>query len=173
MPTRKCWPEVWHINQPIYEAVLSRGESVLREDALYPLERHGAGRPEAVYLTVSYSPARDDAGRIVGVFITISETTGKVIAEERLRQSEALLAEAQEVAHVGSWNWDLRTQEITWSAEHYRIFGRPPQSVPIAAERALSYIHPGDREAAREAIDRARRTREPYVLRLRIVREDG
>ena len=173
MPTRQCWPEVWHINQPIYEAVLSRGEAVLREDALYPLERRGAGRPEDVYLSVSYSPARDDAGRIAGVFITITETTRKVSAEERLRQSEALLAEAQEVAHVGSWNWDLRTDAITWSAEHYRIFGLPPQSVPIAAERALGYIHPDDRPATLDAINRSRRTREPYVLRLRIVREDG
>src|SRR3954469_17045365 len=144
MPTRQCWPEVWHINQPIYEAVLSRGEAVLREDALYPLERRGAGRPEEVYLTISYSPARDDAGRIAGVFITITETTRKVSAEERLRQSEALLAEAQEVAHVGSWNWDLRSDTITWSAEHYPIFGLPPESVPIAAERAGKYIHPED-----------------------------
>jgi PAS domain S-box-containing protein len=173
MPTRQCWPEAWHINQPIYEAVLSRGEAVLREDALYPLERHGAGHPENAYFTVSYSPARDDAGRIAGVFITITETTRKVSAEERLRQSEALLAEAQEVAHVGSWNWDLRTNAITWSAEHYRIVGLPPQSAPVAAERALTYVHPDDRAAAWAAIDRAQRTREPYVLRLRIVREDG
>ncbi|HEX8913993.1 MAG TPA: PAS domain-containing protein, partial [Humisphaera sp.] len=173
MPTRKCWPEVWHINQPIYEAVLSRGEAVLREDALYPLERHGTGRPEAAYLTISYSPARDDAGRVAGVFITITETTAKVVAEDRLRQSEALLAEAQEVAHVGSWNWDLRTDEVTWSAEHYRIVGLTPRSGSVAAEHAMGYIHPDDRGAAREAIDRSRRTREPYVLRLRIVREDG
>ncbi|WP_157268700.1 PAS domain-containing protein [Azohydromonas aeria] len=85
-PTRECWPEVWHINAPIYERVW-RGESVQFEDALYPLARFGA--IEDVWLSLSYSPVRDEGGRVAGVFITIIETTRRLRAEAALREREA------------------------------------------------------------------------------------
>jgi PAS domain-containing protein len=78
-PTREVWPEVWHINGPIYERVLA-GETVSLEDARYPLERNGA--VEDVFLTISYTPLRDDDGAIGGVFITMIETTAGVHAKE-------------------------------------------------------------------------------------------
>jgi PAS domain S-box-containing protein len=82
-PTRECWPEVWHINEPIYRRIWA-GETVTFEDALYPLVRHGT--LEDVWFTLTYSPLRDEAGAVAGVLVTLFETTERIRSEAaRLR----------------------------------------------------------------------------------------
>lgn len=85
-PSRDCWPEVWHINAPIYERVWN-GETFTFEDALYPLSR--AGRVEDAWFTLTYSPLRDETGDIAGILVTLLETTVRVLADRALRESEA------------------------------------------------------------------------------------
>ena len=85
-PTRACWPEVWHINAPIYERVWA-GETLTFEDALYPLTR--SGRLEDAWFTLTYSPLRDVSGPIAGILVTLVETTSRVLADRALRESEA------------------------------------------------------------------------------------
>jgi PAS domain S-box-containing protein len=85
-PSRACWPEIWHINAPIYERVWN-GETVTFEDALYPLSR--SGRLEDAWFTLTYSPLRDDAERIAGILVTLLESTARVLADRALRESEA------------------------------------------------------------------------------------
>jgi len=70
-----------------------------------------------------------------GVAVHFHDVTDRKQAEERLRRSEAQLAEAQQLAHIGSWSWDLETDAIDWSDEHYRIVGLRPQSVPMTTDR--------------------------------------
>lgn len=88
-PTRECWPEVWHINEPIYRKVWT-GETLTFEDGLYPLIR--SGRQEDAWLTITYGPLRDGGNTIGGVLVTMFETTQRVLAERALRASEARLA---------------------------------------------------------------------------------
>ena len=76
--TRDCWPEVWHINKPIYKRVL-QGETLTFEDSLYPITRHGY--LEDAYFTLCYSPLSDESGLIQGILVTIFETTERVSAE--------------------------------------------------------------------------------------------
>lgn len=76
-PTRECWPEVWHINAPIYERVLA-GETVRIEEGLYPITRSGV--LEDAWFTLAYSPLRDEAGAIAGVLVTVFETSDQVLA---------------------------------------------------------------------------------------------
>jgi PAS domain S-box-containing protein len=85
---RVVWPEVWGINEPIYERVL-KGETVTREDALYPLARRD-GALEDVYLTICYSPVRGDDGEIAGALVTMFETTSRVKAAEMAAERERL-----------------------------------------------------------------------------------
>ena len=107
------------------------------------------------------------------LLLAIEDITARRQAEEKNRRSEALLAEAQELAHVGSWNWDLATDLITWSDEHYRIFGLERQEGPMTFERGISVIHPDDLPRVRRTVDEALRDHEPYDCSLRLLRRDG
>ncbi|MEQ9569880.1 MAG: ATP-binding protein [Longimicrobiales bacterium] len=89
----ESWPEVAHINAPIYRRVFD-GETVTLKDALYPLER--SGELEDVYLTVSYSPIRDSGGAVCAVLATMVETTADVTL--RALQAE-FRAQAERMVH--------------------------------------------------------------------------
>ena len=73
-----------------------------------------------------------------------------------LQESKARLEEAQRVAHVGYWVWDLDSDRVTWSDETYRIYGLMPQEGPIVLATVREMVHPEDRETvfriAEEAI---------------------
>ncbi|MEO6865143.1 MAG: PAS domain-containing protein [Gemmatimonadaceae bacterium] len=89
-PTRECWPEAWAFNEPIYARV-SRGETVNLEDQLYQLLRHGPDEPpDDVYITLSYSPVRDESGEVGGVLVTLLDTTHRVTANALEKDRDAL-----------------------------------------------------------------------------------
>ncbi len=92
---------------------------------------------------------------------------------EALKESERQLAEAQRLAHVGSWNWDLQSNTVTWSEELYRISGLEPESFPPTYEASLlEVVHPEDRAAVNGVFEHALRTREPISFYFRILRPD-
>jgi transcriptional regulator with PAS, ATPase and Fis domain/CHASE3 domain sensor protein len=64
---------------------------------------------------------------------------------ENLRKSEANLAEAQRLSHTGSWDWDVASKRIFWSAEMFNIFGFDPKTTTPTPENYLQSIHPDDR----------------------------
>lgn len=94
-------------------------------------------------------------------------------AEDALRQTEAALAEAQRVAHLGSWDWNLETGDQTWSDEAFRIFGYAPKAFLPTWEIFLRCLHPDDRAAVDQAVHDALYTGERFSLDHRIVRPDG
>jgi len=90
----------------------------------------------------------------------VSDITERKLAEQErqalsrdLKDSNARLEEAQRVAHVGYWDWNLETGEIIWSDETYRIFGFKPQERPMDIETVSGLVHPDDREALYSAVD--------------------
>jgi diguanylate cyclase (GGDEF)-like protein/PAS domain S-box-containing protein len=91
--------------------------------------------------------------------------------KEALRESEASLAVAQRVAHIGSWDLDLVTNKLQWSAEIYRIFGFLDYE-SATYELLLQRIHPDDRVFVQYALDRALYEQETFSLDYRIVRPD-
>jgi PAS domain S-box-containing protein len=93
-------------------------------------------------------------------------------AEEALRQSEASLAEAQAIAHVGSWTWDVTNDEIQWSDELFRIYGLVP-GTSLTYEDVLERVTPEDRVRVEEIVRRASQTGEPFDYQHDIVRADG
>ncbi len=94
-------------------------------------------------------------------------------AEEQLRRSEAYLAEAQKIGHIGSWEFDVATQTITWSDEVFRIFGLDPeQSAPTYLQH-LQQIHPDDRELWQSTVQTAIAQGTCYRFDFRILQPDG
>ncbi|PZV16773.1 MAG: hypothetical protein DCF22_04495 [Leptolyngbya sp.] len=93
--------------------------------------------------------------------------------EEALRRSQASLAEAQRVAHVGSWEVDLITQQGVWSAELFRLFGLDSaQPKPTMAE-IIQLIHPDDRAMYSQVTQQAFEQGEPHAVDHRLIRPDG
>ena len=92
---------------------------------------------------------------------------------EELRDTVDRLEEAQAVAHMGSYDWDITTDVNRWSDELYRIYGHEPQSFNASYERFQSMIHPDDRDMVRRVHEQAYASGEPYHTIERIVRPDG
>jgi len=76
-------------------------------------------------------------------------------AYNSLKESERSLSEAQRMAHLGNWNWNIVTNELYWSDEIYRIFGRSPQEFGATYDAFLEYIHPEDRDYVNRAVKEA------------------
>jgi PAS domain S-box-containing protein len=95
---------------------------------------------------------------------------GAVIAERA--DAEERLAEAQEVAHVGSWSWDIDTDQATWSAELYRLYGVTEGS-PMTYGSFLDAIHPDDRNRVRRAVDLALADTTPFAVDHRTITPGG
>ncbi len=102
-----------------------------------------------------------------------SQTQERKRAEEALRKSERSLAEAQRLAHLGSWEWDTQPNVVRWSDELYRIFGIAPADFAGTFEGVLERVHPDDRACLREAVDDALQRQKPYSIDLRILLPTG
>ncbi|HET7229186.1 MAG TPA: PAS domain S-box protein [Longimicrobium sp.] len=95
-------------------------------------------------------------------------------AERELRESSARqLAEAQAVAHVGSWEWTLANDALWWSDEMYRVYGYNPGEIAIDFGAFLERVHPDDRERVGAAIREALETHQPFEFDHRIVLPGG
>ncbi|HEY0348913.1 MAG TPA: PAS domain-containing protein, partial [Pyrinomonadaceae bacterium] len=124
------------------------------------------------WFLVLTKPLRDEQGNIVewyGVSIDIED---RKQAEEKLQHSKVQLAQAQRLAHIGSWDWDLRTNAVTWSDELYHIFGLQPGTINVAGE-VDRFIHPDDLDLGWDTVKRAVASKEPYDYYHRIIRPDG
>jgi PAS domain S-box-containing protein len=91
---------------------------------------------------------------------------------EELRRMRDRLVEAQRVANVGSWEWDVRGDAIWWSEELYRIFRLPP-SAQLTYERYLTLLHPEDRGRVESAVGKALSDRRPFSVEHRVTGPDG
>lgn len=93
--------------------------------------------------------------------------------EQLLRKSESNLAEAQRLAHLGSWDWNIETNELFWSDEIYRIFGLTPKEFGATYEAFLASVHPDDREHVMKSVDDALQDNKPYDIEHRVVQRKG
>src|SRR3984893_9029272 len=102
---------------------------------------------------------RDNSGSLEYAGVVTDITERKQADDERealsrsLQENKARLEEAQRVAHVGYWDWNLETGEVIWSDETYRIFGYKPQERPMDIATVSGLVHPDDREALYREVD--------------------
>jgi PAS domain S-box-containing protein len=123
---------------------------------------------------------RDSTGAPVRFVGSTQDITERVAAEEErarledgLRRSERNLAEAQRIAHIGSWEWDLATDFAQRSEELHRIYGVEPGTIPTTTEAFLNFVHPDDRARVQASERAAISVSGTFALEYRVVRPDG
>jgi len=119
-------------------------------------------------------PVFNPSGDLFEYVGTVMDVTERKRAEEKLRQSEAYLAEAQKLTHTGSWAWDVAERRaLHLSEEWYRIYGFDPEEGMLTWKKREERIHPDDRAAQRQAIERAISEKSDYEVEYRLLLPGG
>lgn len=91
----------------------------------------------------------------------------------RIKEETSRLKEAQQMARIGSWEWDVRANRLSWSDELYRILGLEPNSVEATYHNYMRYVHPDDRKYVENTFQDAIRQGRSFGGRRRLIRDDG
>lgn len=154
--TRDCLRETIAAREPVSIEILNYNK---------------AGIP--YWIEMHITPVFDALGSLTHYVAIENDITRRKQAEDTLRQNEGRMEEAQRIAHLGSWELNPSTGEITWSQEMFRMLGRDPaESVPLYAEQIAAY-HPEDRKAIGLHIGRAIEEGIEYELDLRRIDPPG
>src|SRR5882762_8907171 len=116
---------------------------------------------------------RDESGNPVAILETNNDISEQKEAEEDLRRSEAFLAEGQRISRTGSWSWNVSNGEVSWSQEHFRIFGFDPKKTEPSFQLFLGTVHPEDRSFIERSLDEAVREKRGFDMEFRIALADG
>ena len=135
----------------------------------------GIARPdgETRWYSVNARAAEHAGDTVETVVVSFTDVTEQRKAEAELRASEKQLQNAQQIARIGSWKWDIAADEIDWSDELYRIFGLTPDAFEPTYENYIQHIHPDDRETVNTTVQQAIEQRESYELDHRVQQADG
>jgi PAS domain S-box-containing protein len=106
------------------------------------------------------------------IAISLDIDKEKTIAEQ-LKDSEAQLLEAQAIAHLGNWSWDIKTNQISWSDELYRIFEIEKEKETLTLEKYSAMLHPEDRDFVLKTIQEAIATASSYNFYHKLLLKNG
>ncbi|MEH1920340.1 PAS domain S-box protein [Nostoc sp.] len=185
---RPFWEAHWWTISPQTQEELQQAiaHAAQGEFVRYEVDVLGANNRVAT-IDFSLRPLLDETGQVILLIPEGRDITKQQIAlrdvydelrlrqkaEEKLRQSEALLATTQQIAHVGSWELNLATKKRSWSMETFRISGlNPTQSEPDQGE-FLQIIHPDDRALIKAQLEKTIAQITPFNLEYRIIRPDS
>ncbi|MFO0773413.1 MAG: PAS domain S-box protein [Nitrospiraceae bacterium] len=133
--------------------------------------RTKAGRDIAVELSMVLLKDSGDPNQ--WILWTCRDVSARRATERLVLARQESLAQAQALAHLGSWEWDLTNNTETWSDEQFRIFGYAPQAMMPSLDTFRDAIHPDDRARVVAAMDRAVAEQSEFNQECRIVRPDG
>jgi PAS domain S-box-containing protein len=167
---------------PVVRA-LREGTTVALANNTVLVGRDGTER----FIENSAAPIRDRQGKIVGVVLVFRDVTQRKQIEaeitlrsqelqalnDRLRASQERLELAQEAGRIGMFEWNIRTNEVNWSATEEQLYGLPAGSFQGRYENWRQAVHPDDLGAAEAVLARAIADKQPFDMEFRIIRPDG
>jgi PAS domain S-box-containing protein len=146
-------------------------EEVLdRRDGSFRLEYPCHSPEKHRWFSMMVVPLQNPEG---GVVISHRDITQRKQFEKELQQSEYSLGEAQQIAHLGNWWWDMLIDETYWSKELFNIFGVTPNNTNPSKNAFLERVHPDDLIRVEECIATTLSTNKPFSIDHRIVMPDG
>ncbi|HEU5061599.1 MAG TPA: PAS domain-containing protein [Solirubrobacterales bacterium] len=158
-------PELFEKNLPHIEAALA-GETQLFDRAIV------TPSGETRFTQASYIPDVVE-GDVRGFFVLVTDITERRRIEEEVERSRARLAEAERVARMGSWEWDIPAARLTCSEGLFAIYGIPPQDFENYDPSNTGNVHPDDRAFVERELRQAVEAGTPIDFEYRIIRPDG
>jgi PAS domain S-box-containing protein len=154
-----------------------------RNSAIKNLKKHGkyndyeveGRRNDGTFFWVSQNAQYfyDDHGNIQGSETIVRDMTLRKEIEAALKKSERSLDKAQHIAHIGSWEWNIKTDNIIWSNELYSIYGVDQNSFTPTLSSFEDFIHPDDEEYVNQHVDQLVSEGKSHNFDFRIVLDDG
>ena len=137
------------------------------------LNRNNTKNGNVIYCEWYNSVLRDAQGNAITILSLVHNVTERKIAEEQIKQSEAHLAEAQQLAKMGSWDFDIKSGRLTWSEELYNVFNTDKQSFVETHGSFLHLVDEEDREFALQTSRHTQQTGEPFTIEYHITTSKG
>lgn len=164
---RDAWSAMWPEMEPLAEQVMSTGRGIISDTTCVA---PAVGVSPGAYV-FSYGALRDEAGTVAGILVTAIDASAPPENEERRNQDRLRLA--LEVGHLATWDWDIRSGNIMWNDENYRMQGYAVGEVMPSFEAWAARVHPDDLDATLRELTQARELRREYAHQHRFLLPDG
>lgn len=160
-------PDEWPRNRELFEQLIRR------EIPSFQIEkRYRRKDGTEIWVHNSVSAVFDVAGLPLFVHAVSEDITEQKRIREELEKRELLLRDAQDLACMGSWEWDLGSDQVEWSNTEFRLFGLEPGSIDLTYASFLDLVHPEDQEAVKADVRRTMEAGESDSI-FRIFQPDG
>ncbi|MFZ6773451.1 PAS domain S-box protein [Undibacterium sp. SXout7W] len=156
------------------EKLIAIDRAVIASNQTQTLEEHILTSDQrAMVFLVTKGLIRDKLGKITGLFGISRDITDRKQAELRLQSSEAALQEAQHLAGIGNWEWNLSNNQHFWSQQIYQIYGRDPSLAPAVYPEVQQYFTPESWARLTDVVEHAIANQISYECDAEVVRPDG
>lgn len=157
------------------EAYRSDDQEVIRGNKIKshiiePLQQADGKR---LWIDTTKVPLTDEKGEPFAILGMFDDITDKKVSEEALLKRERQLAESQRIAHIGSWEHNIKTNEVFWSDELFRLLGLDPETDPGDFNVFFEMVHPDDRPKLKAHIDDTLQNKTPFAIEYRFILRDG
>lgn len=160
-------PERFHLLETLYADVL-RGNRHLTEN------NYTKPDGQVIYFENSFLPAFDDERKVKGVIVLSKNITERKKAQQIVQESETRLQFALEATRQGAWDWNLLTNEVTFSSSYQKLYGFADNELKNDVSEWITRIHPEDQEKMQFSVQEHLQSPEPiYDSRYRLRARDG
>lgn len=149
------------------ETITTRKKYVNRVIALKKPIRFEDKRQNRWFDNIIY-PLINQAGKVYMIAVFAKDITKSKVYEKKVKKRTALLRRAQQIGKIGHWSYNLKTKELLWSNEIYRLLGYSPQEIAATYPKFLDMVHPKDRQRVQKTYMSSVKTHKEYDFIYRI-----
>lgn len=162
------------IHKDDYESAIEAIQIAIQNQSEYNIQKRFICKNGSIkHIKSSGRIICNEAGESIKLIGFFQDITEQVEAYQQAKESETLMNEAQQIAQIGNWNFDLRTKKVTWSPALYDVFGANKKTFLETHGSFVNLVIPQDREFVKITSENSQKTGEPFNIEYRIVTPDG